>query len=84
MKHTYLTPHDIPSAVQGRKPWSGIPPENKKYIAQEKKYSKGDSPEQIGDYLWCWLPDCINCVGKKKDRLRRTRRHQAKRKITHP
>lgn len=68
MHETYI--YDIPSAVQGRRPWSGIPPENKKYIAQEKKYSKGDSPEQIGDCLWCWLTECVDCISaprKEKD-----------------
>ena len=66
MKYTYYTPYDVPSIVQGHRPWSGLPPANQKDKPREKEYSKGDKPEEIEDCLWCWLPECKNCLAGKK------------------
>lgn len=69
MKHTYWTPYELPSVVQGRRPWSGG---SKEPIAESagKRFGKGDGTKEINECLSCSLPDCSNCL-QKRERYKR-------------
>lgn len=70
MRNEYWPTKGNVPVMQGSRPWSVGLPENKKDIVREKQYSKGDSPEEIEDCLWCWLPECKNCIPLKRKKAR--------------
>ena len=71
MKHTYFTPHDIPSVLQGHRPWSNGTSNSE---SREKALPKSDSPEQIQKCLQCERPECRNCQEAYKQKKQKNSR----------
>lgn len=67
MRHEYWPTKGNVPVMQGSRPWSGGEKADKKSV-DPNKLPRYDSQEQIEDCLWCWKPDCNNCMDWNKKR----------------